>query len=210
MTTQDLIKNEDLFSVLGKLRLNKAEVEAMLEADAESDKVYAKLRVVEDLIEILVNTKNRSDYIEDGVVAYDLDDVYNNVEDALIAYYTDDKADAHTLDLIKDIINKEQIQEQKQKQEKLYAVFNDELCVIDNSRQDQSLTLIGLDSGIEYKIDKDKVLDKFEMTFKDTSYVIDWIADNLMLTHEEAEIMYRIQAKLKTEAKWKELLSGRN
>ena len=210
MTTQDLIKNEDLFSVLGKLRLNKAEVEAMLEADAESDKVYAKLRVVEDLIEILVNTKNRSDYIEDGVVAYDLDDVYNNVEDALIAYYTSDKADAHTLDLIKDIINKEQIQEQKQ--EKLYTVFNDELCVIDDSRQDQSLCLIGLDSGIEYKIDndQDKVLDKFEMTFKDASYVIDWIADNLMLTHEEAEIMYRIQAKLKTEAKWKELLSGRN
>ena len=69
MTTQDLIKNEDLFSVLGKLRLNKAEVEAMIKADAESDKVYAKLRVVEDLIEILVNTKNRSDYIEDGVVA---------------------------------------------------------------------------------------------------------------------------------------------
>ena len=205
MTTQDLIKNEDLFSVLGKLRLNKAEVEAMLEADAESDKVYAKLRVVEDLIEILVNTKNRSDYIEDGVVAYDLDDVYNNVEDALIAYYTDDKADAHTLDLIKDIINKEQIQEQKQ--EKLYSVFNDELCVIDDSRQDQSLTLIGLDSGIEYKIDKGKVLDKFEMTFKDASYVIDWIADNLMLTHEEAEIMYRVQAKLKTEAKWKALFT---
>ena len=192
MTTQDLIKNEDLFSVLGKLRLNKAEVEAMLEADAESDKVYAKLRVVEDLIEILVNTKNRSDYIEDGVVAYDLDDVYNNVEDALIAYYTSDKADAHTLDLIKDIINKEQIQEQ---------------CVIDDSRQSQSLTLIGLDSGIEYKIDKDKVLDKFEMTFKDASYVIDWIADNLMLTHEEAEIMYRVQAKLKTEAKWEVLLN---
>ena len=207
MTTQDLIKNEDLFSVLGKLRLNKAEVEAMLEADAESDKVYAKLRVVEDLIEILVNTKNRSDYIEDGVVAYDLDDVYNNVEDALIAYYTSDKADAHTLDLIKDIINKEQIQEQKQ--EKLYTVFKDELCVIDNSRQSQSLTLIGLDSGIEYKIDKDqdKVLDKFEMTFKDASYVIDWIADNLMLTHEEAETMYRIQAKLKTEAKWEVLLN---
>ena len=99
---------------------------------------------------------------------------------------------------------------QEQKQEKLYVVFNDELCVIDDSRQDQSLTLIGLDSGIEYKIDKDQVLDKFEMTFKDASYVIDWIADNLMLTHEEAEIMYRIQAKLKTEAKWKELLSGRN
>ena len=209
MTTQSLtkVKNEDLFSVLGKLRLNKAEVEAMLEADAESDKVYAKLRVVEDLIEILVNTKNRSDYIEDGVVAYDLDDVYNNVEDALIAYYTSDKADAHTLDLIKDIINKEQIQEQKQ--EKLYTVFKDELCVIDDSRQSQSLTLIGLDSGIEYKIDKDqdKVLDKFEMTFKDASYVIDWIADNLMLTHEEAEIMYRVQAKLKTEAKWEALLN---
>ena len=33
MTTQNLIKNEDLFSVLGKLRLNKAEVEAMIEAD---------------------------------------------------------------------------------------------------------------------------------------------------------------------------------
>ena len=99
---------------------------------------------------------------------------------------------------------------QEQKQEKLYVVFNDELCVIDDSRQDQSLTLIGLDSGVEYKIDKDQVLDKFEMTFKDASYVIDWIADNLMLTHEEAEIMYRIQAKLKTEAKWKELLSGRN
>ena len=117
---------------------------------------------------------------------------------------------------------------QEQKQEKLYAVFNDELCVIDDSRQNQSLALIGLDSGIEYKIDKDtvkgasyaigwaadkaivKVLDKFEMTFKDASYVIDWIADNLMLTHEEAEIMYRIQAKLKTEAKWKELLSGRD
>ena len=98
---------------------------------------------------------------------------------------------------------------QEQKQEKLYVVFNDELCVIDDSRQDQSLTLIGLDSGIEYIIDKDQVLDKFEMTFKDASYVIDWIADNLMLTHEEAEIMYRIQAKLKTEAKWKELLSGR-
>lgn len=101
---------------------------------------------------------------------------------------------------------------QEQKQEKLYTVFKDELCVVDNSRQDQSLYLIGLDSGIEYKIDKDqdKVLDKFEMTFKDASYVIDWIADNLMLTHEEAEIMYRIQAKLKTEAKWKELLSGRD
>ena len=117
---------------------------------------------------------------------------------------------------------------QEQKQEKLYSVFNDELCVIDDSRQDQSLTLIGLDSGIEYKIDKDqvkgasyaigwaadkaivKVLDKFEMTFKDASYVIDWIADNLMLTHEEAEIIYRVQAKLKTEAKWKELLSGRD
>ena len=103
MTTQDLIKNEDLFTVLGKLRLNKAEVEAMLEANAESDKVYAKLRVVEDLIEILVNTKNRSDYIEDGVVAYDLDDVYNNVEDALIAYYAEAKADTYTLDLIKAI-----------------------------------------------------------------------------------------------------------
>ena len=100
---------------------------------------------------------------------------------------------------------------QEQKQEKLYTVFNDELCVIDDSRQSQSLTLIGLDSGIEYKIDKDqgqdKVLDKFEMTFKDASYIIDWIADNLMLTHEEAEIMYRIQAKLKTESKWKALLS---
>lgn len=101
---------------------------------------------------------------------------------------------------------------QEQKQEKLYSVFNDELCVIDDSRQDQSLTLIGLDSGVEYKIDndQDKVLDKFEMTFKDASYVIDWIADNLMLTHEEAEVMYRVQAKLKTEAKWKELLSGRD
>ena len=99
---------------------------------------------------------------------------------------------------------------QEQKQEKLYAVFNDELCIVDDSRQNQSLCLIGLDSGIEYKIDKDKVLDKFEMTFKDASYVIDWIADNLMLTHEEAEIMYRVQAKLKTEAKWKELLSGRD
>lgn len=105
MTTQSLtkVKNEDLFTVLGKLRLNKAEVEAMLEADAESDKVYAKLRVVEDLIEILVNTKNRSGYIEDGVVAYDLDDVYNNVEDALIAYYAEAKADTYTLDLIKAI-----------------------------------------------------------------------------------------------------------
>ena len=121
-----------------------------------------------------------------------------------------------------------QLQEQEQKQEKLYAVFNDELCVIDDSRQNQSLTLIGLDSGVEYKIDKDpvkddsyaigwaadkavvKVLDKFEMTFKDASYVIDWIADNLMLTHEEAEVMYRVQAKLKTEAKWKALLSGRD
>ena len=117
---------------------------------------------------------------------------------------------------------------QEQKQEKLYAVFNDELCVIDDSRQNQSLALIGLDSGVEYKIDKDtvkgdsyaigwaadkaivKVLDKFEMTFKDASYIIDWIADNLMLTHEEAEVMYRVQAKLKTEAKWNELLSGRD
>ena len=104
---------------------------------------------------------------------------------------------------------------QEQKQEKLYTVFNDELCIVDDSRQNQSLALIGLDSGLEYKIDKDqdkvldKVLDKFEMTFKDASYIIDWIADNLMLTHEEAEIMYRVQAKLKTEAKWKELLSGR-
>ena len=58
----------------------------------------------QDLIEILVNTKNRSDYIEDGVVAYDLDDVYTDVEDALIAYYADDKADAYTLDLIKAIV----------------------------------------------------------------------------------------------------------
>ena len=101
---------------------------------------------------------------------------------------------------------------QEQKQEKLYAVFNDELCIVDDSRQNRSLTLIGLDSGIEYKIDKDqdRGLDKFEMTFKDASYIIDWIADNLMLTHEEAEIMYRVQAKLKTEAKWKELLSGRD
>ena len=100
-----------------------------------------------------------------------------------------------------------QLQEQNKKS---YTVFNDELCVVDDSRQDQSLALIGLDSGIEYKIDKDKGLDKFEMTFKDASYVIDWIADNLMLTHEEAEIMYRIQAKLKTEAKWKELLASRD
>lgn len=102
-----------------------------------------------------------------------------------------------------------QLQEQNKKS---YTVFNDELCVIDDSRQDQSLGLIGLDSGVEYKIDKDqdKVLDKFEMTFKDASYVIDWIADNLALTHEEAEIMYKIQAKLKTEAKWKALLSGRD
>lgn len=100
-----------------------------------------------------------------------------------------------------------QLQEQNKKS---YTVFNDELCVIDDSRQDQSLTLIGLDSGVEYKIDKDKVLDKFELAFKDASYVIDWIADNLMLTNEEAEVMYRVQAKLKTEAKWKELLSGRN
>lgn len=99
-----------------------------------------------------------------------------------------------------------QLQEQNKKS---YTIFNDELCVIDDSRQDQSLTLIGLDSGVEYKIakDQDKVLDKFEMTFKDASYVIDWIADNLMLTHEEAEIMYRIQAKLKTEAKWEVLLN---
>ena len=104
MTTQDLIKNEDLFSVLGKLRLNKAEVEAMLEADAESNKIYAKLRVVEDLVEVLVNTKNRRNYIEDGVVAYDLDDVYANVEDALVTYYADDKADVYTLDLIKAIV----------------------------------------------------------------------------------------------------------
>lgn len=111
-----------------------------------------------------------------------------------------------------DIIKKGQIQGQTQEQEKLYTVFNDELCVIDFSRQSQGLYLIGLDSGIEYKIDKSpvNVLNKFEMTFKDASYVIDWIADNLMLTHEEAEIMYRIQAKLKTEAKWKELLSGRD
>ena len=103
-----------------------------------------------------------------------------------------------------------QLQEQNKKS---YTVFNDELCIVDDSRQNQSLCLIGLDSGIEYKIDKgqDKVLDKFETTFKDASYVIDWIADNLIaLTHEEAEIMYRIQAKLKTEAKWKELLSGRD
>ena len=100
-----------------------------------------------------------------------------------------------------------QLQEQNKKS---YTIFNDELCIVDDSRQDQSLALIGLDSGIEYKIDKDKALDKFEMTFKDASYVIDWIADNLMLTHEEAEIMYRIQAKLKTEAKWKVLLSGRD
>ena len=97
-----------------------------------------------------------------------------------------------------------QLQEQNKKS---YTIFNDELCIVDASRQDQSLTLIGLDSGIEYKIDKDKVLDKFEMTFKDASYVIDWIADNLMLTHEEAEIMYRVQAKLKTEAKWEALLN---
>ena len=99
---------------------------------------------------------------------------------------------------------------QLQKQnKKSYTIFNDELCVIDDSRQDQSLALIGLDSGVEYKIDKDqdKVLDKFEMTFKDASYVIDWIADNLVLTHDEAETMYRIQAKLKTEAKWKALLN---
>ena len=102
-----------------------------------------------------------------------------------------------------------QLQEQEQEQEKLYTVFNDELCVVEDSRQDQSLYLIGLDSGVEYKIDKDqdKVLDKFEMTFKDASYVIDWIADNLMLTHEEAEIMYRVQARLKTEAKWEVLLN---
>ena len=102
-----------------------------------------------------------------------------------------------------------QLQEQNKKS---YTIFNDELCIVDDSRQDQSLALIGLDSGVEYKIDKDqdKVLDKFEMTFKDASYVIDWIADNLMLTHEEAEIMYRVQAKLKTEAKWKALLSGRD
>ena len=94
-------------------------------------------------------------------------------------------------------------------EKKSYTIFNDELCIVDDSRQDQSLALIGLDSGVEYKIDKDqdKVLDKFEMTFKDASYVIDWIADNLMLTHEEAEIMYRVQAKLKTEAKWKALLN---
>ena len=99
-----------------------------------------------------------------------------------------------------------QLQEQNKKS---YTIFNDELCAIDDSRQDQSLTLIGLDSGVEYKIDngQDKVLDKFEMTFKDASYVIDWIADNLMLTHEEAEIMYRVQAKLKTEAKWEVLLN---
>ena len=104
MTTQDLIKNEDLFSVLGKLKLNKAEVEAMLEANAESNKVYAKLHIVEDLVKILVNTKNRNDYIEDGVMAYDLDDVYTDVEDALVAYYADNKADAYTLDLIKAIV----------------------------------------------------------------------------------------------------------
>ena len=99
-----------------------------------------------------------------------------------------------------------QLQEQNNKS---YTIFNDELCIVDDSRQDQGLTLIGLDSGVEYKIDngQDKVLDKFEMTFKDASYVIDWIADNLMLTHEEAEIMYRIQAKLKTEAKWEVLLN---
>ena len=98
MTTQDL------FSVLGKLKLNKAEVKAMLEADADADKIYAKLRVVEDLVEVLVNTKNRRNYIEDGVVAYDLDDVYANVEDALVTYYADDKADVYTLDLIKAIV----------------------------------------------------------------------------------------------------------
>ena len=97
-----------------------------------------------------------------------------------------------------------QLQEQNKKS---YTIFNDELCIVDDSRQDQSLALIGLDSGIEYKIDKDKVLDKFEMTFKDASYVIDWIADNLALTHDEAETMYRIQAKLKTEAKWEVLLN---
>ena len=106
MTTQSLtkVKNEDLFTVLGKLKLNKAEVEAMLEDNAESDKIYAELRIVETLIKILVNTKNRNDYIEDGVVAYDLDDVYTNVEDALVAYYADNKADAYTLDLIKAIV----------------------------------------------------------------------------------------------------------
>ena len=115
-----------------------------------------------------------------------------------------------------------QLQEQNKKS---YTIFNDELCIVDDSRQDQSLALIGLDSGVEYKIDKCsvkdasyaigwaadkaivKVLDKFEMTFKDASYVIDWIADNLVLTHDEAETMYRIQAKLKTEAKWKALLN---
>ena len=100
-----------------------------------------------------------------------------------------------------------QLQEQNKKS---YTIFNDELCIVDDSRQDQSLALIGLDSGVEYKIDKDqdKGLDKFEMTFKGASYVIDWIADNLMLTHEEAEIMYRVQAKVKTEAKWEVVLNN--
>ena len=106
MTTQDLtkIKNEDLFLVLGKLKINKAEVKAMLEANADADKIYAKLRVAEDLVEVLVNTKNRRDYIEDGVIAYDLDDVYANIEDALVTYYANDKTDAYTLDLIKAIV----------------------------------------------------------------------------------------------------------
>ena len=92
-----------------------------------------------------------------------------------------------------------------QKQEKLYTVFNDELCVVDDSKQNQGLYLIGLDSGTEHKISKDSVsaLDKFEMTFKDASYVIDWIADNLELTGDEAEIIFDIQDKLKQEAKWK-------
>lgn len=98
-----------------------------------------------------------------------------------------------------------QLQEQKQKQETLYTVFNDELCMVDDSRQDPgNLYLIGLDSGTGHKIDKDsiKVLDKFEMTFKDASYVIDWIADNLELTCDEARVIYDIQDKLKKEAKW--------
>ena len=39
-----------------------------------------------------------------------------------------------------------QLQEQDKKS---YTRFNEELCIVDDSRQDQSLALIGLDAGVE-------------------------------------------------------------
>lgn len=84
MTTQQLNLNE----IIAKLKADKAKVVKAFNEGQDSAEVYAKLKKVELLVKVLNNLKNREDYIEDGVVAHDIDEVYSDIEDAICFHYS--------------------------------------------------------------------------------------------------------------------------